>query len=136
MPAPNLAVPNHLAQQKNQEAALQARAQGMHFQTSLDIYTKIVSNEYTMRCSQAAHELVKKADPFGVKNEEELDKELAGTSSPIMVDLNNAARMAIQAANVFLFHHKIIDRNGEVVVPGNPAEDEGSEQVESPIILG
>lgn len=130
MPPSSIAVPEHVAklqqaesQQLQRDAMIAANVQRMRFAVSQDIYVRIVSNEYTMATASAAHTAARKADPFGVRDDDEVREEVESQLSPISLGLNSAAQAAIQAADCFLFYHGVTDRQGRPVVPPPPAKD-------------
>ena len=126
---PSIAMPEHVAkekqaeqQQQQREAMAYAQVGQMLFEVSREIYGRIISNEYTMATAAATHKAVKDADPFGVRDDDEIREEVEGQSAPISIGLNSAAQMSIQAAKVFLYHHGMIGRDGKPRLPKKPEQ--------------
>lgn len=124
-----LAMPRGLAEQQQMLAMVEAGIRKMHIGVASDIYGRIISGEYLMRCATASHQARSEADPYGVRDEEEVEAELP-KKVPVMVDVNSAAQASIHAANCLLFHLGMIDQEGSPIM----GSDDPAARKESPIL--
>jgi hypothetical protein len=122
-----IAVPEAVARERQMAEMAVNRVQALRVHVATETYTKIVASEYHLRAMAAVKKAEQEANPYGVRDSDEVEKEMP-SDVPIAVDLNGAAHMSLQAADCLLFHLQMIDKNRNILMPvqAPPAAEENA----------
>lgn len=108
-----IAVPQHVAIERQRAAQQLQMIGGLRVEIAKDIFSKLAAQKHVASIQAAAMRAKEEVDPFDTKSREEIENEAPAVFTAI--DLNPEAEYSIHSANTLLHHFGMLKAQAEAV---------------------